>query len=261
MSCATGEVLFEVSGSRTAATASTFEGVAAADVVDRTDGGAVVDGEPEIEAFDEQPAASTTTPSATATTDRAGGMRIHRVCERRARMSTVVVNQGAPRTAGSRAGRLALGPGLRQAWIGYQRRLDDAMAAAGFDDRGFPDTRVLRMCADPAEMTVSEIGRQLGMTRQGAAKVVASLRDRKYVTVTASKTSGREKVVKLTPRAVEYLETFRKVTRRIERQLRNEIGADAFDALARLLDALGGASQPRMRDYLQRMERRSGLTP
>ena len=154
-------------------------------------------------------------------------------------MSTVVVNRGAARTAPTRARRVPLGPGLRQAWVGYQCRLDDEMAAAGFDDRGFPDTRVLRMCADPAEMTISEIGRQLGITRQGAAKVVASLRDRKYVTVTASKTSGREKVVKLTPPA-EHLETFRKVTRRIERQLRNEVGADAFDALARLLDALGG---------------------
>ena len=166
-------------------------------------------------------------------------------------MSTVVVN----------CDDVALGPGLRQAWIGYQRRLDDAMAAAGFDDRGFPDGRVLRMCADPAEMTISEIGRRLGITRQGAAKVVASLRDRKYVTVTASTTSGREKVVKLTPRAIDYLATFRKVSRRIERRLRTEVGADAFDALTRLVEVLSGPSQPRMSDYLRRMQQRGGLTP
>jgi DNA-binding MarR family transcriptional regulator len=38
-------------------------------------------------------------------------------------------------------------------------------------------------------------------TRQGASKIVASLRDRRYVTISDSATSGREKVVKLTPRA------------------------------------------------------------
>ena len=91
-----------------------------------------------------------------------------------------------------RPGELPLGPALRQAWVGYQRRLDEAMAAAGFDDRGFPDRRVLRMCPIRRD-DVSEIGRELGITRQGAAKVVASLRDRRYVTVTASDTSGREK--------------------------------------------------------------------
>ena len=39
---------------------------------------------------------------------------------------------------------VGLGAALRQAWVGYHRRLDEAMAAAGFDDHGFPDGRVLR---------------------------------------------------------------------------------------------------------------------
>jgi hypothetical protein len=68
---------------------------------------------------------------------------------------------------------LASVPALRQAWVGYQRRLDEQMATAGFEDRGFPDGLVLRICSRTPGVTISQIGRELGITRQGAAKVVA----------------------------------------------------------------------------------------
>ena len=73
---------------------------------------------------------------------------------------------------------VGLGPALRRAWVGYQRRLDRAMADAGFDERRFPDGRVLRLCSRPAGSTISSIGRELGITRQGAGKVVSHLHDR-----------------------------------------------------------------------------------
>jgi DNA-binding MarR family transcriptional regulator len=149
------------------------------------------------------------------------------------------------------AGQTGLGPTLRRAWVGYQRRLDEALAAAGFDDRRLPDGRVLRICARSAEVTVSDIGRELGITRQGAGKIVARLHDRRYVTLTASASDGREKIVALTPRATDYLAVQRKAARGIERQLRRELGAEGFDSLHRLLDSLGGDEQPRMTDYLR----------
>ena len=147
-----------------------------------------------------------------------------------------------------------LGGSLRRAWIGYRRRLDDEMAAAGFGDGRPPDGRVLRICARSVEVTVSDIGRELGMTRQGASKIVGSLRHRRYVTLRASKTDGREKFVTLTRRALDYLEAQRTAARNIERQLRTEIGDDAFNSLRSLLGALGGDVQPRMKDYLQMVE-------
>jgi DNA-binding MarR family transcriptional regulator len=147
---------------------------------------------------------------------------------------------------------LGLGGALRQAWVGYRGRLDEALAAAGFGDGGFPDGRVLRMCSRSPEMTVSEIGRELGITRQGAAKIVSGLRNREYVTLTASPTDGREKIVTLTARGVDYLSTQRRAAGSIERQLRSEIGSSPFDSLHLLLAALGGDAQPRMRDYMSR---------
>lgn len=160
-----------------------------------------------------------------------------------------------------RAEPIGLGRALRQAWVGYQRRVDQAMAAAGFHDRGFPDGRVLRICSTSAEVTISEIGRELGITRQGASKVVASLRDRRYVTLSASAVDGREKVVTLTRRSIDYLAAQRKATRRIERQLRTELGTDAFESLHRLLQALGGDEQPRLRDYLRTVRDLDGDGP
>ena len=100
---------------------------------------------------------------------------------------------------------VGLGAALRRAWLGYQLRLDEAMADAGFGDRRFPDGRVLRVCAGEAGSTISAIGRELGITRQGASKVVAQLSDRGYVVVADSSTSKREKSVVLTPLGVDYL--------------------------------------------------------
>ena len=144
-----------------------------------------------------------------------------------------------------------LGPSLRRAWVGYQRRLDQAMARAGFEDRRLPDGRVLRICTNTPETTIAAIGRELGISRQGAAKIVNSLRDRGYVTVEASPTSGREKVVAITPRARDYLRAQRGAARAIERRVQAQLGPDAFAALDALLDALGAHEEMRLRDYLR----------
>ena len=73
-----------------------------------------------------------------------------------------------------------IGAALRRAWLGYQLRLDRAMADAGFGERRFPDGRVLRVCSGQTGSTIAAIGRELGITRQGASKVVAHLRDSGY---------------------------------------------------------------------------------
>jgi DNA-binding MarR family transcriptional regulator len=147
---------------------------------------------------------------------------------------------------------VGLGPALRRAWIGYQRRLDRAMADAGFDERRFPDGRVLRLCSDPAGSTISNIGRELGITRQGAGKVVGLLHDRGYVSVADSPTSGREKAVTLTALGTQYLAAQGDAVRTIELQLRQELGEDPLTAIHRLVDILDPGEEVRMRTYLSR---------
>ena len=126
------------------------------------------------------------------------------------------------------------------------------MAEAGFGERRFPDGRVLRVCSGEVGSTISAIGRELGITRQGASKVVAHLRDRGYVEVADSTTSKREKSVVLTPRGVDYLAYQRNAARAIEDDLRAELGDAALSALGALLDALGPGEDVRLRAYLRR---------
>jgi DNA-binding MarR family transcriptional regulator len=158
-------------------------------------------------------------------------------------------DEGADSTQPSSVG---LGPALRRAWVGYQLRLDATMADAGFDERRFPDGRVLRLCSGQAGSTISAIGRELGITRQGASKVVGHLRDRGYVSVADSPTSKREKSVALTSRGLEYLRAQRAAARAIEDELRTELGEPAFSGLFALLDTLDHGKQTRLRTYLQR---------
>lgn len=145
-----------------------------------------------------------------------------------------------------------LGPALRRAWLGYQLRLDAAMADAGFGERRFPDGRVLRLCSGQAGSTISAIGRELGITRQGASKVVGQLRDRGYVAVADSPTSRREKSVVVTSRGVDYLRTQRTAARAIEDELRADLGQAGFAGLLTLLEALDRGERTRMRTYLRR---------
>jgi DNA-binding MarR family transcriptional regulator len=124
------------------------------------------------------------------------------------------------------------------------------MTAAGFADRSFPDGRVMRICAGSEDVTVSQIGRELGITRQGAGKHVADLKRRGYVESAASPTDGREKLVHLTARGAAYLEAQRQAVQRLDGELRDELGPAPFAALRELLDTLGGAQQMRLREYL-----------
>jgi DNA-binding MarR family transcriptional regulator len=126
------------------------------------------------------------------------------------------------------------------------------MAEAGFGERRFPDGRVLRVCSSDAGSTISAIGRELGITRQGAGKVVAHLRDHGYVTVDDSTTSKREKSVTLTPLGIDYLAHQRGAARAIEDELQAELGKEAVDALESLLDALDAGEGVRLRAYLRR---------
>ena len=124
------------------------------------------------------------------------------------------------------------------------------MAEAGFGERRFPDGRVLRVCSDKAGSTISAIGRELGITRQGAAKVVAELRDRDYVVVADSTTSKREKSVAITPRGAAYLAHQSAAAREIEDELRAELGDATFTALGSLLGALDAEGEMRLRGVL-----------
>ena len=132
---------------------------------------------------------------------------------------------------------------LRRAWLAYHRRIEAAMVEAGFDDGAVPDGRVLRLCLEPSGTTISTIGRALGITRQGAGKLVGSLRDRGYLEVRPSASSGREVSVTATAKARDYLALRRQAASRVEDEVRAELGADGYAQLRALLQVLGGTEE------------------
>jgi DNA-binding MarR family transcriptional regulator len=136
------------------------------------------------------------------------------------------------------SGQYALGMAMRRALAGYRRQMDDQLAAAGFGGRQFPAGRVLRMCAGPGVTTISDVGRGLGITRQGASKIVAALRERGYLSVTPSSDDGREKILTLTPRAVDALLASYRAAEAIEKRVRAEIGDAAMEQFFRVLDVV-----------------------
>lgn len=139
----------------------------------------------------------------------------------------------------------SLGPALRRARIGYRQRMNAMLTAAGFADRQVPDVRVLLTCAAPAETTISDVGRALGITRQGASKIVAGLRKRGYLEVTPSTEDSREKILTLTQRAGEFLACWQAASVSVEAWLRAEIGGDGLEQFYRYLDRLAdGADLP-----------------
>jgi DNA-binding MarR family transcriptional regulator len=144
-----------------------------------------------------------------------------------------------------------LGAALRRAWVGYRRLLEAELGAAGFTAT-FPDARVLRICSRQPDATIADIGRELAISRQGAAKIVSGLRERGYVVLQPSPTSGREKLLVLTPEARAYLRAQRRAARRIESRLAREVGPDGLAALHRLLEVLEGDDQPGLLEYLSR---------
>lgn len=93
---------------------------------------------------------------------------------------------------------------------------------------------------------------ELGITRQGATKVVGRLRDRGYVTVVDSTTSKREKSVRLTPRGIDYLHVQRTKAREIEEEVKAALGEEGFSGLLLLLDTLDQGESTRMLTYLRR---------
>ena len=167
-------------------------------------------------------------------------------------MSTMVSNSGPgndERPQGTGApdgGQYALGMALRRALGGYRRQMDDQLATAGFAGRQFPAGRVLRMCAGPGVTTISDVGRELGITRQGASKIVAALRKQGYLAVTPSQDDGREKILTLTPRAIEALLAAYRAAATIEKRVRGEIGDEGMEQFFRVLDVVadGEPAQP-----------------
>jgi DNA-binding MarR family transcriptional regulator len=143
---------------------------------------------------------------------------------------------------GYRAPQTDLGTALRMAWWGYVRRVDKEMESAGFPERIYSMNYVFALYAQPGPMTISEMGRLFAISRQAASKIIAELRRRGYVRATTSTTDQREKVVELTPKAIEHVTARLHAAQELDRVIRERIGEVGLDELYKALGAIGEVS-------------------
>lgn len=147
---------------------------------------------------------------------------------------------GRPADAGS--SQTAFGRALRLAWWSYVYRLDVEMAAAGFEQRRFPLVYMFALYGEPDALTISQIGKRFSISRQAASKIVANLRNLGYVTVRPSSSDRREKVVELTPRAVDFVTARQRAASALDAEIRSKLGDSEIEHLYRMLAAVAKTS-------------------
>ena len=90
---------------------------------------------------------------------------------------------------------------------GFHSMVDEVVA--GLDSRGHPGVRPAHEFAlraiDAGADTASELGRRLSVSKQAAAKTIASLQQLGYVDREVDPSDGRRKRVRVTPRGYELM--------------------------------------------------------
>ncbi len=132
-------------------------------------------------------------------------------------------------------------------------RLGDAVARAGIDDMRAPYGYVIRALAD-RDRTLTELAGLLGVSKQAAIKVVDVMEARGFLTRATSPDDRRVKLLHLTTKGRKVRRAALAASRKMEQELRAELGDAAVDdmrgALEQLLarhDALADARAGRSR--------------
>lgn len=113
-------------------------------------------------------------------------------------------------------------------------RLNAAVAAAGIDDMRTPYGFVIRALArEPRGLT--DLAEYLGVTKQAAIKVVDEMQARGFLVREPHPHDRRAKVLRLTDKGAAVREAALAESRRMEAELRRELGDDDVDAMRRVL--------------------------
>ncbi|MCD9199094.1 MarR family winged helix-turn-helix transcriptional regulator [Aeromicrobium wangtongii] len=135
------------------------------------------------------------------------------------------------------------GPDLALLLLGGFRTMVDA-ATSGLAELGYEDVRpahdfALRAILAGAD-SASELGRRTDVTKQAAAKTIAVLEERGYVTRAADPLDRRRMHVHVTPRGRAMLAAGERILDEVCRQWEQRVGAQTVTALeAALRDLVG----------------------
>jgi DNA-binding MarR family transcriptional regulator len=136
--------------------------------------------------------------------------------------------------------------------LAYQRFVEELhaeLATTGVTEVGRSDGYVFR-ALDEGPLTVSVLAGRLGVSKQGAAQIVADMEGRGLVRRRPDPTDGRARLLELTDRGRGVLETARGFHRAFEQRLVAELGAGPVAGLVATLEHVAGEEtlrDPRLR--------------
>jgi DNA-binding MarR family transcriptional regulator len=120
----------------------------------------------------------------------------------------------------------------RERWI---RAMAQRLDARGFGDYRRSDPLVMRSLRS-GEVPLGSLGVTLGLTRQGARKVVSGLVERDYARVIASTVDSRRRIVQLTPRGRDYLRAVVATLRALNDEVVASVDAERLAAAYAVLE-------------------------
>jgi DNA-binding MarR family transcriptional regulator len=119
------------------------------------------------------------------------------------------------------------------------------LAARGYEDvRPVHDfaLHAIRLGADNA----SELGRRMAVTKQSAAKTIAVLEERDYVTREPDPTDGRRMRLRVTERGLAMMRAGEAIFDDLRAEWAGQVGAEAVEAMEATLRQLLGARPVRL---------------
>jgi DNA-binding MarR family transcriptional regulator len=137
----------------------------------------------------------------------------------------------------SSADRIDFGVLLNLAFGALKGRLHDHMRAAGFDDLGPSFGYVFRLL-DRESPSLAELAVTLGMTPQGALKIVSDMTAKGYVNRADDVADARVRRLVLAPRGQRALAEARKFHSRFERELGKQLGERRVASARGVLEAM-----------------------
>jgi DNA-binding MarR family transcriptional regulator len=132
------------------------------------------------------------------------------------------------------ANRIDLGILLGLAYQSFVDELRRDLSDKGFKDLGPAYGYVFR-ALDAEALHLRPLSRRLGMTDQGAAKIVDEMEARGYLERYPDPTDGRVKKLRLAPRGRSALQAARRFHAAYERRLANAIGGEELAVVRRVL--------------------------
>lgn len=136
----------------------------------------------------------------------------------------------------------------RERWI---RAMAERLSARGYHGYRRSDPLVMRLLRS-GDVPLGNLAVALGLTRQGARKVVSGLVERGYAQVTASTTDSRRRLVALTPSGRDYLDDVVATLRELNDEVVANVDADqlsaAYAVLAFIKDSIVDSSVGASRD-------------